>query len=85
VFYVKKPINYNLPNPDSVLVTLPLNGGVFVIPFDCRLPISWSRVIYTANELGISDTGAVLNWMAWQSYNSATYVYAPPEQMFLSI
>jgi len=75
-FYVKRPNIYNLPDPDSVLVTLPLNGGVFVIPFDCRLPISWSRVIYTANELGISDTGAVLNWMAWQSYNSTTYVYA---------
>ena len=75
-FYVKRPNIYNVPDPDSVLVTQPLNGGVFVIPFDCRLPISWSRVIYTKNELGISDTGAVLNWIAWQAYNSSSYVYA---------
>ena len=72
----KRPNIYNVPDPDSVLVTQPLNGGVFVIPFDCRLPISWSRVIYTKNELGISDTGAVLNWIAWQAYNSSSYVYA---------
>ena len=41
---------------DSIIIGAVLTGGVFAVPFDCRYAASYSRVLYTGAELGVSTT-----------------------------
>ncbi|MBP7102573.1 MAG: T9SS type A sorting domain-containing protein [Bacteroidales bacterium] len=73
-FYVKRPDASN--STDSIIIGTVLNGGVFVVPFDCRYAASYSRVLYTGAELGVSTTGAMISSIAWKSYQNAGYTYS---------
>ena len=49
---------------------------MYLLSFDCRYAASYSRVIYTGTELGVSTTGAIISSIAWKSYQNAGYTYS---------
>ncbi len=70
-FYIQRP-----KAPDSIITPIsPYIGGSFVVPFDCRYPASYSRVIYKNKELGDITSSIRIVSIAWQSLEDAGYAY----------
>ena len=70
-FYIQRPITF-----DSITTPLiPYIGGTYVVPFDCRYAVSYSRVIYKKRELGEKTSSIRITSIGWKSLEDAGYTY----------